>query len=287
MLAFPKGLIVSLEQDIIAIVEKNAPISPDEIIKALLFDKAISIIDARSKITSMINDSDILVMNDQYLVELPQTKIEVKTYPGYVDLNHIVPEADKILVFGSNTEGRHGKGVAKIALDKWGAKYGQPHGLQGQSYAIVTKDLTKKEHPSVSATVITNQIKELYEFARNNKDKSFYIPYRGDGQNLNAYSSYEMAQMFKKAGPIPENVLFEEYFVNLIQIDVNKLINSDDAEYFVTWKEPSWGSARGVLEWFDDGTFFKFWHPYNDDLNFNVPLWKVTGIFKHRTGYEV
>lgn len=49
-----------------------------------------------------------------------------------------------IFVFGSNTQGRHGKGAALLAKNKFGAIYGQAKGLQGQSYAIITKDLTKK-----------------------------------------------------------------------------------------------------------------------------------------------
>ena len=45
-------------------------------------------------------------------------------------------------MFGSNTEGRHGKGAAKQAL-KFGAIYSKSRGPQGNTYAICTKDLTK------------------------------------------------------------------------------------------------------------------------------------------------
>lgn len=45
-----------------------------------------------------------------------------------------------IFVFGSNLAGRHGKGAARHALEKWGAVYGRGRGLQGDSYAIPTKD---------------------------------------------------------------------------------------------------------------------------------------------------
>ena len=45
-----------------------------------------------------------------------------------------------IFVFGSNKAGRHGKGAAKYALENHGAIYGQGEGLQGNSYAIPTKD---------------------------------------------------------------------------------------------------------------------------------------------------
>jgi len=45
-----------------------------------------------------------------------------------------------IFVFGSNRAGRHGNGAALAARRQHGAIYGQGEGLQGQSYAIPTKD---------------------------------------------------------------------------------------------------------------------------------------------------
>ena len=125
-------------------------------------------------------------------------------------------ENDKIiLVFGSNTQGRHGKGTAKIALDYFGAQYGNPKGLQGNSYGIVTKDLTKKEHPSISKYYICKQISELYEFASKNNDYLFLIPYKYDNNNLNGYSSDDMIEMFNSF-PIPKNIIFEESFYRKI-----------------------------------------------------------------------
>lgn len=56
----------------------------------------------------------------------------------------ITPDANTIFVFGSNPEGRHGAGAAKVAVDRFGAKYGQGEGLQGNSYALPTKDLRSK-----------------------------------------------------------------------------------------------------------------------------------------------
>ena len=38
-------------------------------------------------------------------------------------------EADEIFVFGSNEAGRHGKGAAKFAMQKFGAVYGVAEGL--------------------------------------------------------------------------------------------------------------------------------------------------------------
>jgi hypothetical protein len=53
---------------------------------------------------------------------------------------HIVKlDKNEVIVFGANVQGRHGKGAALTAKNKFVAIYGQSKGLQGQSYAIVTK----------------------------------------------------------------------------------------------------------------------------------------------------
>ena len=47
-------------------------------------------------------------------------------------------EPNEIFVFGSNLAGAHGGGAARVAMDRFGAQWGQGVGLQGQSYAIPT-----------------------------------------------------------------------------------------------------------------------------------------------------
>lgn len=121
-----------------------------------------------------------------------------------------------IYVFGSNTQGRHGKGMALECKNKHGAIYGQARGLQGNSYAIVTKDLTKRIHPSVSKEFIIEQIGKLYHFANQHLDWEFIIPYGVTGNNLNNYSSYEMAKMFT-ADPVPPNIVFKEGFIEQLK----------------------------------------------------------------------
>lgn len=84
---------------------------------------------------------------------------------------------NEIFVFGSNPEGRHGAGSAKAAI-KFGAKYGKGRGIQGQTYAIPTKNLTPnfyekdkdilyKKHGNKSLTIeqIKENIDELYQVA--------------------------------------------------------------------------------------------------------------------------
>lgn len=126
-------------------------------------------------------------------------------------------EKNEIFVFGSNTQGRHSLGSALIARKKYGAIYGQAEGLQGQSYSIVTKDLTKKSHPSRTEEQIIEQIKKLYNFATKHRDLKFYVVYTSTAKNLNAYSPKEMAKMFACVKEIPKNIIFECNFNSLIE----------------------------------------------------------------------
>ena len=50
---------------------------------------------------------------------------------------NIEPDENTIFVFGSNPEGRHGAGSAKVAKEKFGAVYGIGEGLQGNSFHII------------------------------------------------------------------------------------------------------------------------------------------------------
>jgi hypothetical protein len=136
---------------------------------------------------------------------------EMKTYKGLI--NKLEPH--QIFVFGSNPEGRHGKGSAAVAKQHFGAKYGQGRGLMGQSYGIVTKDLRKKVHPSIPGKDIKQEIKQLYEFAKNNPDKEFFVAYSSKGNYLSGFTPEQMAKMFS-CTEIPNNIVFEEGFSKLL-----------------------------------------------------------------------
>jgi hypothetical protein len=135
-------------------------------------------------------------------------------------------EPNYVFVFGSNPEGRHGAGAAKAAL-KFGAKYGVGRGLQGQTYALVTKNLkegfveklkdgttkfyTKAGLRSVSKEDIIDIIKEFYDCATNNIHLKFFVIYKADSKNLNGYSSKEMYEMLTTY-KIPDNVYLHSSF---------------------------------------------------------------------------
>lgn len=131
---------------------------------------------------------------------------------------NIIPGENTVFVFGSNPEGRHGAGAARVAVRYFGAKYGIGEGLVGRSYALPTKDLRVKENKSlrsISPEQIIENIKKLYQVARENPGLEFNIAYRNTNDfSLNGYTGMEMIEMFKLAGLIPLNIVFSEEWIN-------------------------------------------------------------------------
>ena len=114
-----------------------------------------------------------------------------------------------VFVFGSNVEGIHGGGAAKFAVEHFGAIDGQAEGLQGQSYAIVTKDL-RKGLKSVTIDYIEDQINGLINFAIDNKDKTFLLTKIGCG--LGGFEISDIASLLMNK-IIPENLILPKEFV--------------------------------------------------------------------------
>lgn len=100
----------------------------------------------------------------------------------------------KIFVFGSNLAGRHGKGAALTAYRNHGAIYGEGVGLQGQSYAIPTKDEDLKTLP---LSKIQRYVDQFVRFAKLNPDMIFEVTRVGCG--LAGYDDNEIAPMFSDA----------------------------------------------------------------------------------------
>ncbi len=126
-----------------------------------------------------------------------------KEYIEYVQPN-------EIFVFGSNTEGKHGSGSAKMAL-RFGAIYGQPRGLQGNSYGIETIDL-RKGLRSISLETIAAQVHELINFANENPDKKILVTKIGSERA--GYTIEEIANCFNWRY-FPKNIILPKEFVTL------------------------------------------------------------------------
>lgn len=130
----------------------------------------------------------------------------------------VLEKPNQIFVFGSNVLGQHGGGTAKIAYNKYGAQYGVAKGIQGRSYAIPTIDLRKGKR-SISLAVIRKSISDFYHYAEKHPDLEFLVAYADLGTpNLNGYSHREMALSFKNFLNIPENVLFSDSYIKLMNL---------------------------------------------------------------------
>jgi hypothetical protein len=127
---------------------------------------------------------------------------------------------------GTNTQGRHGKGAALWAFLHAGLKRGHSLGQCGQTYGIVTKDLTQAIHPSISRRSIVFQLTLLYIHAYQHPDQKWFVLYSGTGANLNGYTPAEMRQLFRDAEKdvkMPPNIIFEETFAILLPPTLQKL----------------------------------------------------------------
>ena len=109
---------------------------------------------------------------------------------------------NEIFVFGSNLQGLHGGGAARLAYNKFGAIWGQGVGLQGQSYGIPTM------HGGVDD--IKPYVDEFIEFAKSHPELTFLVTRIGCG--IAGFRDEEIAPLFKECIEM-ENVLLPRSFV--------------------------------------------------------------------------
>jgi hypothetical protein len=98
----------------------------------------------------------------------------------------------EIFVFGSNLQGRHGRGAALDALKFYGAQLGIGEGPQGNSYAIPTKITPYKTLPLKDIQAAVERFKV---FAGLHPEVIFNVTAVGCG--LAGYTPEQIAPMFK------------------------------------------------------------------------------------------
>lgn len=98
---------------------------------------------------------------------------------------------DLIFVFGSNLKGIHGAGAALQARSQYGAELYKGIGLQGQSYAIPTKN---EFIITMSLLDIQYYVEDFKKFTINS-GLYFYVTPIGTG--LAGYKHEQIAPMFK------------------------------------------------------------------------------------------
>ncbi|MBE6343419.1 MAG: hypothetical protein E7065_08525 [Lentimicrobiaceae bacterium] len=113
---------------------------------------------------------------------------------------------NEIFVFGSNLQGLHGGGAARLAYEKFGAIWGQGVGLQGQSYGIPTM------HGGVDA--IKPYVDEFIEFAKSHPELTFLVTRIGCG--IAGFRDEEIAPLFKECIEM-ENVCLPRSFHSILR----------------------------------------------------------------------
>lgn len=114
----------------------------------------------------------------------------------------------QIFVFGSNLEGCHAGGAARIARERFGAIWGQGVGLQGQSYAIPTM--------LGDAKMIKPYIDEFITFADMHPEMTFLVTRIGCG--IAGHRDEDIAPLFARAYSL-HNVYLPASFWDVLSFD--------------------------------------------------------------------
>lgn len=113
---------------------------------------------------------------------------------------------NEIFVFGSNLRGAHAGGAARIAVEKFGAIWGQGVGLQGQCYAIPTMQ--------GGVETIKPYVDGFISFAKQHPEMIFLVTRIGCG--IAGFTSDEIAPLFADSVNV-ENVHLPKDFWAVLQ----------------------------------------------------------------------
>lgn len=117
--------------------------------------------------------------------------------------------SDPVFVFGSNLAGRHGKGAALFARQNRGAVYGQGVGMQGNIYAIPTKDAKLQ---TLHISEIKLYADQFLAFAEAHPELKFQLTPIGCG--LAGYKPEQIAPLFGRAFRPDGNIIFPMEFLD-------------------------------------------------------------------------
>lgn len=113
---------------------------------------------------------------------------------------------NEIFVFGSNIQGYHGGGAARMALNKFGAVWGKGDGLQGQSYAIPTME--------GGVETIRPFVDKFISFASKHPEYTFLVTRIGCG--IAGFTDGEIAPLFQNAISIT-NIILPKTFADVLE----------------------------------------------------------------------
>jgi hypothetical protein len=119
-------------------------------------------------------------------------------------------EPNEVFVFGSNRAGVHGAGAAKLAVEKFGAHFGEGEGVQGRSYAFPTKDENIQTLPLEEIEI---SVQRLLKACRMAPSKTFLLTKVGCG--LAGLTVKDVATLFKNY-TLPKNLVLPMEFHEVI-----------------------------------------------------------------------
>lgn len=137
------------------------------------------------------------------MAELERTLTMSRVYTPE-NITHLEP--DDIFVFGSNLDGIHAGGAARVAYEKFGAEWGNGVGIQGQSYAIPTMQ--------GGVETIRPYVDDFIRLAREWDQNTFYVTRIGCG--IAGFTDEEIAPLFDEAYDL-YNVRLPKSFADIIE----------------------------------------------------------------------
>lgn len=128
---------------------------------------------------------------------------------------------NEVFVFGSNKNGNHFGGAAKLAYEKFGAQWGVGEGHTGQSYAIPTLNENMEK---VTEKELEDSFFKFFQYADDNRQFLFYVTKVGCG--IAGWDLEEVKRIFWQAAvlitpdpddwewiAIPSNIIIPKCFV--------------------------------------------------------------------------
>jgi len=107
-------------------------------------------------------------------------------------------QPNEVFVFGSDPRGEHDGGAARLALERFGAVWGQGHGRQGSSYAIDTMS---------GFDTLAAQVRTFLGYARKHPELRFLVTPIGTG--IAGHRAQQVAPLFTER---PGNVILPPEF---------------------------------------------------------------------------
>jgi hypothetical protein len=114
---------------------------------------------------------------------------------------------NEVFVFGSNLNGNHAGGAARLAFEKFGAINGQGIGLQGKSYAIPTLGVSMDK---INLSVLKKHVNAFIQFAIDTPQNEFLVTEIGCG--IAGFTKEEIAPLFTNA-VIVDNISLPQSFL--------------------------------------------------------------------------